>query len=154
MRQLTIWLFVLMASPGWFAQAQWLNYPTPGSPRTKDGKPNLTARAPRTRDGKPDLSGVWHVQATTREEWKKILGDGLEAVPGIQPVRVPGGQQPAPEPLQLRVPANEFHQPLAQAPASMRFEDIDVGQVGKGGPITDHPGKPHLLPPAIDAEGE
>ena len=89
MRQLTIWLFVLMASPGWFAQAQWLNYPTPGSPRTKDGKPNLTARAPRTRDGKPDLSGVWHVQATTREEWKKILGDGLEAedrtsVPGME----------------------------------------------------------------------
>ena len=23
------------------AHAQWLNYPTPGIPRTKDGKPNL-----------------------------------------------------------------------------------------------------------------
>ena len=40
------------------AHAQWLNYPTPGIPRTKDGKPNLTARAPRT-GGKPDLSGMW-----------------------------------------------------------------------------------------------
>jgi hypothetical protein len=39
--------------------AQWLNHPTPGIPRTADGKPNLTAPAPRTADGKPDLSGLW-----------------------------------------------------------------------------------------------
>jgi hypothetical protein len=38
---------------------QWLNYPTPGIPRTPDGKPNLTAPAPRTADGHPDLSGLW-----------------------------------------------------------------------------------------------
>jgi len=42
--------------------AQWLNYPTPGTPRTPDGKPNLSAPAPRTADGKPDLSGVWHME--------------------------------------------------------------------------------------------
>jgi hypothetical protein len=45
------------------AQAQWLNYPTPGLPRTADGKPNLSAPAPRTSDGKPDLSGVWRMGA-------------------------------------------------------------------------------------------
>ncbi|MGB6941241.1 MAG: hypothetical protein WBE37_02440 [Bryobacteraceae bacterium] len=39
--------------------AQWLNYPTPGIPRTPDGKPNLAAPAPRTADNKPDLSGIW-----------------------------------------------------------------------------------------------
>jgi hypothetical protein len=39
--------------------AQWLNYPTPGIPRTPDGKPNLAAPAPRTADDKPDLSGIW-----------------------------------------------------------------------------------------------
>jgi hypothetical protein len=39
--------------------AQWLNYPTPGTPRLPDGKPDLLAAAPRTLDGKPDLSGVW-----------------------------------------------------------------------------------------------
>src|SRR5438552_3370249 len=39
--------------------AQWLDFPTPGIPRTADGKPNLTAPAPRTSDGKPDLSGLW-----------------------------------------------------------------------------------------------
>jgi len=49
-------LLSLLAAP---ASAQWLNYKTPGIPRTKDGKPNLTARAPRAADGKPDLSGLW-----------------------------------------------------------------------------------------------
>jgi hypothetical protein len=39
--------------------AQWLDWRTPGIPRTADGKPNLTAPAPRTADGKPDLSGLW-----------------------------------------------------------------------------------------------
>jgi hypothetical protein len=39
--------------------AQWLDWRTPGIPRTSDGKPNLTAPAPRTPDGKPDLSGLW-----------------------------------------------------------------------------------------------
>jgi hypothetical protein len=40
--------------------AQWLNQPTPGIPRTPDGKPNLAASAPRTAEGKPDLSGLWN----------------------------------------------------------------------------------------------
>ena len=44
--------------------AQWLNLPTPGIPRTADGKPNMTAPAPRTPAGKPDLSGLWHPEAT------------------------------------------------------------------------------------------
>jgi hypothetical protein len=39
--------------------AQWVHLPTPGIPRTPDGKPNLTAPAPRTSDGKPDLTGLW-----------------------------------------------------------------------------------------------
>jgi hypothetical protein len=41
--------------------AQWLNHPTPGLPRTADGKPHLAAPAPRTADGKPDLSGIWRM---------------------------------------------------------------------------------------------
>jgi len=42
--------------------AQWINYPTPGIPRTPEGKPNLTAPAPKTADGKPDLSGIWDME--------------------------------------------------------------------------------------------
>ena len=37
--------------------AQWLDWRTPGNPRTADGKPNLAAPAPRTPDGTPDLVG-------------------------------------------------------------------------------------------------
>ena len=40
-------------------EAQWLKQPTPGIPRTPDGKPNLTAAVPRTPDNKVDLSGLW-----------------------------------------------------------------------------------------------
>jgi len=42
--------------------AQWPNRPTPGVPRTPDGKPDLSAPVPRTADGKPNLSGVWVVR--------------------------------------------------------------------------------------------
>src|SRR5688572_25645495 len=39
--------------------AQWPSYPTPGVPRSPDGKPALDAPTPRTPEGKPDLSGIW-----------------------------------------------------------------------------------------------
>ena len=39
--------------------AQWLNFPTPGIPRTADGKPNLSAPAPHTANGQPDFTGLW-----------------------------------------------------------------------------------------------
>jgi hypothetical protein len=40
------------------ASAQWNSYPTPGIPRTADGKPDLAAPTPRPPDGRPDLSGL------------------------------------------------------------------------------------------------
>jgi hypothetical protein len=43
------------------ASAQWIDYPTAGVPRNKDGKPNLSAPPPRTADGKPDFSGMWMI---------------------------------------------------------------------------------------------
>src|SRR5688572_19011746 len=41
------------------ASAQWAKHPDTSIPQTRDGKPNLSARAPKARDGKPDFSGVW-----------------------------------------------------------------------------------------------
>jgi len=48
---------ILAVTPALFAQ--YVDFPTPGVPRTPDGKPNLNAPAPRTADGKPDLSGMY-----------------------------------------------------------------------------------------------
>jgi hypothetical protein len=47
------------------AQAQWLNQPIAGAPRTADGKVNMTGPVPRI-NGKVDLSGVWQVEAEPR----------------------------------------------------------------------------------------
>lgn len=49
-------VLALIATSAW---AQWINPRTAGIPRTKDGKPDLSAPAPKTRDGHPDLSGIW-----------------------------------------------------------------------------------------------
>ena len=72
---MTLLAVALAGTPG---SAQWLNHPSPGTPHTKDGKPDLTAKAPRTRDGKPDLSGVWIVQGTPLEEQKRLFGADID----------------------------------------------------------------------------
>jgi hypothetical protein len=81
-------LFLILALFSTAAHAQWLNFPTPGTPRTPDGKPNLTAPVPRTAEGKPDLSGVWHVQTLSIAEMRRIFGSGL--VDGALTLSVPG----------------------------------------------------------------
>lgn len=78
-------LLLASSSPGLFAQ--WPAYPTPGVPKTADGKPDLTGPTPRTPDGKPDLSGIWR------------FVDSPDARPGTPPpagVKSPG--------IGLRVP--------------------------------------------------
>ena len=72
-RGLAAFVLALWTMP---ASAQWINYPTPGTPRTRDGKPDLTAPAPQTADGKPDLSGIW---LTPSGRWlNNLAADGVE----------------------------------------------------------------------------
>ena len=52
--------------------AQWLSYPTPGAPRTKDGKVDLSATTPRLVNGKPNLSGVWMAAQTGAEDQDRV----------------------------------------------------------------------------------
>ena len=65
--------------------AQWLDYPTSGLPRTRDGKPNLTAPPPRGRDGKPNLSGLWMTEAAPAELLARLIPDGTNGA-GEEPL--------------------------------------------------------------------
>jgi len=63
LRRFFLTAVILMAAvPGLFAQ--WPSYPTPGVPRTPEGKPNMNAPAPKSSDGKPDLTGIWQNDRT------------------------------------------------------------------------------------------
>ncbi len=53
-----LWVAALSAAA---LSGQWLDYKTPGIPRTPVGQPTLKAPAPKTVVGKPDLSGLWQV---------------------------------------------------------------------------------------------
>ena len=62
-------LFVIVQT----VDAQWLNHRDAKTPRTADGKPNLSAPARRV-DGRPDLSGVWRSERTPADEFVRALG--------------------------------------------------------------------------------
>ena len=67
--------------------AQWLNHPSPLTPRGNDGKPNLSAKTPRAPDGKPDLSGVWQTEFESSAVNERLFGSSLRdfVVPGDDP---------------------------------------------------------------------
>src|SRR5215467_8221352 len=75
------------------ASAQWLNYPTPGVPRTVDGKPNLAAPVPKTADGKPDLSGIWQ-RVRSANERANAAAAGLSIGPSLENLMRPGEKIP------------------------------------------------------------
>jgi hypothetical protein len=78
-----------VSSMGVVIDAQWLNYKTPGVPRTKDGKPKLDAPAPRGVDGHPDLTGVWMHEVRSVAEVRRLFGTQFEddikaGLPGME----------------------------------------------------------------------
>jgi hypothetical protein len=81
--------FVLLALVLTGVHGQWVNFPDPGMPRTRDGKVNLSAPVPRTADGKPDLSGVWMHELTSVAEMRRLFGVRIDEavkvdVPGME----------------------------------------------------------------------
>ncbi len=72
------------------APAQWLDHPTPGIPRTADGKPNLSAPVPKAKDHKPDLTGLWQ---RVRGPNQRIT-TGLAMGPNLEDFMRPGEKIP------------------------------------------------------------
>src|SRR5579863_3661741 len=63
------------------AYGQWL-HADPHAPRTRDGKPILTAPAPRL-NGKPDFSGVWQATRPALDTSRSFTAGGGPA-PSMQ----------------------------------------------------------------------
>jgi hypothetical protein len=81
MQKQSISILVVLLYAALDSTAQWLNYRDPNLPRTKDGKPNLSAPAPR-RNGKPDLSGIWQVESSSRQVLASLFPPGVGFLPG------------------------------------------------------------------------
>jgi hypothetical protein len=64
------------------AAAQWSQVPGKGTPRAKDGKPDLTAPTPHKADGKPDLSGIWGTESA-----KYLVNIAADFKPGELPIQ-------------------------------------------------------------------
>jgi hypothetical protein len=70
---------IVLAAMSTPVAAQWLQHRETATPRTKDGRPNLSAPAPRAPDGKPDLSGVWAAEPSDELRRSRAPDDPLGA---------------------------------------------------------------------------
>lgn len=66
------------------AAAQWINIRLPGTPRTSDGKPDLSAPAPHAAGGVPDLSGIWIIDRPDTFPRNGVTGLEYYVPPGFE----------------------------------------------------------------------
>src|SRR5262249_29730646 len=96
-------------------------YHDPTVPRTRDGKPNLSAPSPR-QNGKPDLSGIWEAESAPVAEIQQfLLPGGINGLGEDLPTKYffsffadyPAGQ----EPIRPEVRAKLAQGPPARPPS-------------------------------------
>jgi hypothetical protein len=117
--------------------AQWLTYPAPGTPRLKDGKPNLAAPAPRVH-GKPDLSGTWEPEATPRKILANMFPPGVGLLPGG--VNGLGEDEPQKYFLNLLADFKPGEEPLT--PAAAKLFQTKLGSASKLSTLCQPPALP------------
>jgi hypothetical protein len=124
MRTRSLCILIALAAP-LCSHAQWLNHPDPSTPRTRDGKPNLSAPAPRVH-GKPDLSGVWEPESTPRKILISLLPPGV----GLLPDGTNGLGEDDPQKYFLNILADfkPGEEPLTPAAAAMLRRRLESGK--------------------------
>lgn len=113
MQNRVLWTGIALIGMAMGAQGQWLNHPTAGTPRTPDGKANLSAPAPRLH-GKPDLTGIWQAEGAPISELKKLLPGGVNGLgedpPNLYFLNILSDFQPEAAPIQpAALPVFEKH---------------------------------------------
>lgn len=119
--------------------AQWLDFKTPGIPRTPDGKPNLTAPVPRTADGHPDLSGLWQPQPNNwfHDVVPQFNDDGVfrPEAEAVYQDRIAGGDRDSPDVRCLpRGPVEIFGTPDTSAAYRIIQSPTVIGVLFESGP--------------------
>jgi len=136
MHKRTAAITILCAVTAVAAHAQWHNYPAAGIPRTKDGKPNLSARTPRAANGKPDLSGVWTTDGSPPGEVDRLF-------PGISDLAVPGDDPRSFNKFFLNVFADDKNEDVPIKPEALPTFLERAKSQGKDNPTS------HCLPAGI-----
>ena len=125
---------LLLSAPA-LAGAQWVNHPTPGLPRTADGRPDLTAPTPRTSHGRPDLSGVWQAKASPIPELIKMVPGGQnglgEDIPTKYFVNLLADFPRGHEPLQPKAAAHSARLSID----TVQHDDIGINCLPSGLPM-------------------
>ncbi len=112
------------------ARAQWMHYPTPGIPRTRDGEPNLSAPAPKASNGKPDLSGLWQVEPTPGAEMTRLFGSDIYSL------SVPGDDISTLSKYVFSVFADLKPEEAPIRPEAARIVERNLKTMGTGNPTT------------------
>jgi len=132
-RALAVAAMVIGTSAG--AQAQWVSYPSPGVPRTTDGKPNLTAPAPRDGHRRPDLSGVWQADGAPIPQLIRLLPGGEnglgEDIPTLYFINILADFERGKEPLQPAAAAAASHLSIA----AVNRDDVGLNCLPSGLPM-------------------
>jgi hypothetical protein len=105
--------------------AQWTNHSDRGTPRLKDGKPNLSAPAPRMPDGKPELTGIWQADSSPIPELLSLLPGGSNGL---------GEDIPSKYFLDILADFKPGEAPLLPATAALYRQRL--GQIGQFSPAT------------------
>jgi len=75
LRKRFAWLLAALVVAPIYVNAQWAVFQDPTVPRTRDGKPNLSAPTPR-QNGKPDISGIWQAESAPVAQIQQFLLPG------------------------------------------------------------------------------